>query len=177
MKLFYALDFSDREKRRIAGIRDQAAAWSRSGRFVSEEKLHMTLVFLGETDSGLLLPLLELLDGLVPTPFFLECGFLGSYPRRGGGILWLGVRPDARLIAMQAELNARLRPLGLGGTDASFSPHITLGRKVKLPQGEPSPSIPTLRLRVSQETLCLMESKMVDGKSLYERCRPPSQWF
>ena len=50
MRLFIAINFSDKTRSRLLALRDELRLHSERGNFTAPENLHLTLVFLGECD-------------------------------------------------------------------------------------------------------------------------------
>lgn len=108
---------------RIAPLRDAlpAASWARP------EALHLTFLFLGETDPGRLPALIEGLDRLsarVSIP--VEIASAGFFPgRKRPRVAWIGLEPSGpiRDLATAVRLAA-----GAGPDERLFHPHLTLAR-------------------------------------------------
>ncbi len=106
----------------------------RSGRPVDEENLHLTLLFLGEQDDEALAEVHEQLSGIVEAGFELTLAGLGTFGSEQPRTLWLGVRAEPRLIALQKAVSRTVRKAGLDLPHRRFVPHVTLAR---FRQGEP----------------------------------------
>jgi RNA 2',3'-cyclic 3'-phosphodiesterase len=115
-------------------------------RWESEEKLHATLKFLGETPEGglegVLAALAHAASSTPPLPIaYTGLGFFPS-PRQPR-IVWAGmVEPTGALNDFHARIEASMGALGFAEESRAFHPHVTLGR-VKSPRG-----IAALRARV-----------------------------
>ncbi|MBC8536353.1 RNA 2',3'-cyclic phosphodiesterase [Feifania hominis] len=147
----------------IDGLRAGAAA----GSFTPRENLHLTLVFLGETDrADAARRALRSVEG---APFPLTFGAAGRFRRDGGDIWWLGVEPCAPLLAIQRRLAQAFRGEGFELERRAYRPHLTLGRRVALRPGfgagEWSAGLPKLRCPV--RALSLMRSERTAGGMRY----------
>lgn len=120
----------------------QALAAIQSGiegaRWQSDNQLHLTLAFLGETDRHGLDAATEALATLIAPPLDLSLGQFGTFDTfRPGriGTLWIGVEDTRRpaleagpLSALALSTRAALRRAGLAPEARKFVPHITLAR-------------------------------------------------
>src|SRR5947208_12205985 len=135
MRLFIAVDLSD-EARQAVGAEQKriAAALNRAGsslRVIPPERMHLTLVFLGEVEEARVPALCEASARDVDAaPFDIGFRELGAFPPRGAPrVLWIGVnRGSNELIGLQRTMSARVAALHVPLEDRSFSPHLTLGR-------------------------------------------------
>lgn len=123
-KLFFALWPDEDTRAALARLQPLAP-----GRAIAPAKLHLTLAFLGQQPAEALAPLLAILEALpVPDlPLRIDC--LGYFQRPR--IAWAGMSaPPPALLAMQAELMARLEAAGFSAaTHGQFKPHVTLARE------------------------------------------------
>ncbi len=95
-------------------------------RWMPPEQLHLTLVFIGEVQPGLLQPIIDQLAAIRFERFRLTCQGLGSFR---SGVLWLGVEPVPELITLQRTIEHRLRRIdGLTLQSRRYQPHLTLAR-------------------------------------------------
>ena len=100
-------------------------------RWLPPDALHLTLVFLGDTDTGRIPELENAMETAADTDAFeAVCRGLGVFgSRRHPRIVWAGIEdPDARLAQIRARLTTLLEPLGWAPEARSFHPHLTLGR-------------------------------------------------
>jgi 2'-5' RNA ligase len=130
-RIFLAINLPAAERRAIhqatRPLRDAAGAVA----WVAEEKLHLTLKFLGgqtaaavEALRGALAPALA----AAPAPA-LAIGGLGAFPDlRTPRVVWLGVEADAKLELLHHDIESVCGGLGYEVEGRAFRPHITLGR-------------------------------------------------
>ena len=176
MRLFLALNLP-------AAVRDAAYAaaaplreagphvgWTRA------DNLHLTVKFLGEQADSTVAPLL---DALAPVarataPVLLSVGACGAFPNwRRPRVVWLGVRPDARLELLHHDVESVCAGLGFALDGRPFRPHVTLGR-VRPRRAPPDPGALAraaravqFRAEASATTLDLMRSEPAPGGSRY----------
>jgi RNA 2',3'-cyclic 3'-phosphodiesterase len=105
-RLFFALWPDEQVRARLA---DAARRWTRKP--ITDERLHLTLVFLGNRSAAERQCFSEAAATIAGEPFELTLDYLGAWPRRG--IRWLGTThiPEA-LFALVQELNRVLPPCG-----------------------------------------------------------------
>lgn len=151
-RLFFAL-WPDEEVRRRLGHLLENSLRIRSGRPEQIDKLHVTLVFIGDADDGRIACLEQAAAGVPAGAFELVLDRIGYWGRPR--ILWLASRqaPPAALSLVRA-LNAALESCGLTAEQRPYRPHMTLARKVRHPPRDNS--IDPIRWRV--ESYALMES-------------------
>src|SRR5687768_4530218 len=132
MRLFIALTLPDEIRARLIREQERLAGLGLPFRWVREDALHLTLVFLGETTEGRLPHVQEAIDWAAErvAPLALEANGIGTFPPRGTPrVVWAGVGGGrASLTTLQAGLTTALSERGFELDDKAFSPHITLGR-------------------------------------------------
>jgi len=134
MRLFIAIDLDQAARTAIAveQARLKKAIGDRSSlRWVHDEQMHLTLVFLGEVPENRAPRLIDTIERPIDQPPF-EASFegIGTFPLRGAPrVLWIGVAAGAQeMIAVQRELAGRVRQLEIAVEDRPFHPHLTLAR-------------------------------------------------
>jgi 2'-5' RNA ligase len=163
MRLFFAINFNDKTKTRLIGLRDELRSRSIKGNFSAPENMHLTLAFLGECGKEQTEAAKEAMKSVNLNCFTLTIERIGRFNRDSGDIWWAGANEGKDLIALQKELSIKLRSLGFMLDDRRYSPHITLGREVV------SDAAPW-RIEPFSEKVCsidLMKSERINGKLLY----------
>jgi 2'-5' RNA ligase len=138
MRLFAALDLNDDARRAIAveqqRLLEELRGAGHAPRLVSPERMHVTLVFLGEVSDA---PGAAVVDAMSEdvgvAPFTMAFAGLGVFPPRGApSVLWLGVAAGRRdVLTVQELVAARLARVGAVDRDSgtrAYHPHLTLGR-------------------------------------------------
>jgi len=101
-------------------------------KWVDPDNIHLTLKFLGNTDSGIVGKITSALEEAVrgTPPFSIEVGGLGVFPNtRHVRVVWVGLTGEvAKLGQLQQRIETVLVPLGFAAESRSFTPHLTLGR-------------------------------------------------
>ena|ERR1051325_3636155 len=140
MRLFAAIDLDEgaraaiaKEQKRIAAAidREKALTW------VAADRMHLTLVFLGEVADAAARPMIDAMHAPIDRdPFDVVFATVGVFPADSHGrerkpprVLWLGVTTGAdAVIAVQRAVAARLSNVGAAIEDRPFRPHLTLAR-------------------------------------------------
>lgn len=132
MRLFFAITLDQETKDALAQFLVSIKPYVVNGRFTPADNLHLTLVFIGETNK---LPSLKTaLDKLIVSPFSLSFTDLGFFRRPGGDIIWLRAAGD-HLAETYNQLRDALCFEGYQLEKRPFKPHITLGRKMTFAEG------------------------------------------
>lgn len=139
MRSFIALDLPSQ-------FADDAAALARAlsavmdGRFLARDTYHLTLAFLGDIDDAETARAMDALDEAVDAlrdpeaALLLSPDGLGKFGRPQDATLWLGIAKTPALEALATNLREALRVRDLPFDDKSFLPHITLGRRARIPK-------------------------------------------
>jgi 2'-5' RNA ligase len=168
MRLFIAINFSDEIKSRLASMQKQIAAQCLKGNFSGRENLHLTLVFMGETQPELIPAIKSAMEATQSfAAFNLEFGETGFFSHSGKELWWVGPAklakdsPEFRNLAkMREKITFGLDERGINFDSRPFNPHITLGREIK----RKGPVVlPEEKIVVPVNTVSLMRSERVRG--------------
>jgi len=98
--------------------------------WTAREKLHITLVFLGEMESGPQEELARRLREIQVQPFYLGLEGVGVFPRKGRPqVLWAGLqKADPRLFQLHGKVEQVAMGLGHEPERRRYSPHVTIAR-------------------------------------------------
>lgn len=143
-------------------------------------KLHLTVKFLGDIDSGLLDKVKLALDeiALKHKPFWLRYSGFGFFPNPGNPrIIWVGCTPlSPDLNHLYNDIEDSCNKLGFEKEKREFHPHITIGR-VKQRSGKNRRAVADLTNRIENSTfdtiedeaqsILLMKSDLRPGGSEY----------
>lgn len=136
-RLFIAL-WPDPQVRHVLRAWRDAWDWPRGATPVKNERLHMTLHFLGSVSTARIPELREALA--VPfEPFEIEFGQPKLWPH-GIAVLEPHAAPG-QLVQLHTELGSALRQLGMPVEERAFKPHVTMARravKALPPEGGPA---------------------------------------
>jgi 2'-5' RNA ligase len=108
-------------------------------RWVETKNLHVTLKFLGDVPLNDLPQLIRAVTQSTNQTHSFDLTFhgLGVFPHRESPkTIWIGCQEGSAELAHLAEIiDEGLLPLGFPKESRRFSPHLTIGRVKKLPQG------------------------------------------
>lgn len=171
MRLFIAIEISNDMRGELAGILKTLKERSCGGRFVPVENFHITLHFIGESESPN-----EAMEAVRETcaearPFTLSLGRYGFFDKIAGGRRTGVVEIEGELDALNElkdMLETALEAHGFQRDQKRFKPHITLGRNVEHDElvADELRSIP-LGASVRVEGITLFESTRVKGRMVY----------
>jgi 2'-5' RNA ligase len=126
-RLFLAVWPDDAARAQLAAYRD-GWHWPAGARPVDDDKLHLTLHFIGVFERSRVAALSEALASVASVPTQLH----GDRPEVWrGGIALLRLHADAHLFAMHRALADILSGEGVALDPRPFSPHVTLARRAR----------------------------------------------
>lgn len=130
-RLFFALWPDAAAQAALAALAKEVARLG-GGRPVPAANLHLTLLFMGEIDPARIGALQLAAGGVASAAFTLGLDRTGGFRRTG--VAWAGCRqPPTELLALQSELERRIREAGFRPDNRAFAPHLTLARRVREP--------------------------------------------
>lgn len=142
MRLFFAIDPGSECRRSIATFVDELRGLTTRIRWVNEDKLHVTLAFLGEVDEPQLPQLTESALRSVSryAPFRVRVDGGGVFPDwRRPRVVWLALRDGEDLQRLGNDVVSMCAGLGFP-SDHPFRAHLTIGRVTdRLPEQEREP--------------------------------------
>jgi len=171
MRLFVAVNCDEATKSRLLAIQSRIKAQSARGSFTRPENLHLTLVFIGEADAGLVPEIISIIkNALVPVqgPVTLDFSRTGCFRRGGKELWWLGADANPgieALAALRQRIGAGLDAAGIHHDRRPFKAHITLGREIT-PLAAPITPVEQ-RLNVPATRISLMKSERIRGILAY----------
>lgn len=144
-------------------------------RWTDEERLHITLKFLGDTDEEKIPSIVSAINKTIRAydPFKVVLAGIGVFRNiYDTHAIWMGCKIEDRLASLKQELEASIATLGFETEKRAFSPHLTLGRVKKLRETKILPEIlATYKERIFQEfivnDLIFYESRLTPSGSLY----------
>lgn len=169
MRLFIAINLNDEIKDTLMAVILELRKGASKGNFTHRENLHLTLVFLGELSTDRIVDIQSAMNRVNEEPFLLSLSGFGQFKRNGGDIHWAGIDQNPVLLSLQKKLSVELQKSGFSLENREYSPHLTLGREVRL--ADPSRNIYD-GLQISKQEMTvsrisLMKSERIDGKLVY----------
>ncbi|MEL7655418.1 MAG: RNA 2',3'-cyclic phosphodiesterase [Bacillota bacterium] len=169
MRLFIAINLNDEIKDYLMNAILELKNCSSAGNFTHRENLHLTLVFLGELSSDKVGEIKSAMNRVKGEPFPLSIQGFGKFKRNGGDIHWAGIEKSESLLTVQRQLTLELEKAGFSLEKREYSPHLTLGREVRLknPSDEIYDSLTKGKREMQVARISLMKSERVNGKLVY----------
>jgi 2'-5' RNA ligase len=119
-------------------------------RWVTPDKIHLTLRFLGETENDKLSDICDIMDESTRQveAFELILGTLGCFPNaKRPRVIWVGFQTSSEdITSLQRVLEEKIIKLGWKSESRSYHPHLTLGRVKN------SPAVVNAQIPWGQET-------------------------
>jgi 2'-5' RNA ligase len=125
MRLFVALPIPAYVKEQLADLNQpiDGARWQ------EPSQIHLTLKFLGETNSDRTQDLIIHLQNIVLSAFSISIKGFGYFPKgKHPKVLWAGVSKNKALVKLQSKVEKTCVELGFKAENRSFKPHITIAR-------------------------------------------------
>jgi len=139
MRLFIAINLPAEVRAEIVAATSALRAEAPELSWVSENRLHLTLKFLGEVEES---RLDELAAAAAPVAghhreLLMTLGGIGAFPNfRRARVVWMGIEQEARLELLHHDIELACESLGFEVEGRAFRPHLTLAR-LKHPLPEP----------------------------------------
>jgi 2'-5' RNA ligase len=168
-KLFAGIELDTRVRTKCAQIGARLAAQGLDARFEPEDKLHITLAFLGWVDPEQVAPIGGALDAAASAaaPFTLTLDKIGAFPHeRRPKILWIGSRDQGapyRRLAYAARTS--FEPLGFAFEKDAVA-HVTIARIKGCHAHVPTIDMAPLQVHVTE--VVLFESLPAGPTTRYE---------
>ncbi|HEV2644334.1 MAG TPA: RNA 2',3'-cyclic phosphodiesterase [Candidatus Elarobacter sp.] len=176
MRLFLAIDFARDLRDALHHTTTPLRAAAPDVRWVSAERLHLTVKFLGEQTAEIESLLHPIMDAVAARHHRMDIALagVGAFPSfRRARVVWIGVTPSVQLARLYDDVDVACERLGVPRETRAFRPHVTLGRV--RPGTAPSRlralALAAESVRVqgtaTAETLDLMESVTAGGEPRY----------
>lgn len=133
MRLFVSVDLPDELTAPVKAIQDELEPASGLS-FTDPEQAHVTMKFLGDTDSSQLADLKTAIEDAVVKvevdPFEAVVRGLGAFPSRDYiQVVWTGVETEAgQLTRLHEAIEEATTALGFEPENHDFTPHVTIAR-------------------------------------------------
>lgn len=124
-RLFIAIDMPEQVQDQISDLYTaiQGARW------VPQNQLHITMNFIGETDTSTESSIIAALERISFEPFHIAVKSTGFFPlRKDPQVLWVGIDTCTELENLQRSIERSLTTLGIIADHRTFHPHVTVAR-------------------------------------------------
>ena len=178
-RLFIALMIPGEIREKIISLRNKAIKNYNTFRWEPEEKIHLTLKFIGDVNDELTEPIINALKfvsdyncfncRLTRFGFFYKQGNTGQRGRQAR-VLWVGLSLDDSIFRMVDKINKEFESLSIPSEKRKFRPHLTI-KRLKGDEGEnfinafESFEIPEIQFNAGE--IALIKSDLLPGGSKY----------
>ena len=133
MRLFIAIETPPEIRELIGRLVAPLRALNAPVKWEQNDKLHVTLKFLGDTPEEKVPAIIAALKSAAmkaPGPFLIRYTAPGMFPNRHRPrIIWIGVDdPRGVMTQVQSAVEQSLEQLGIQREQRPFHPHVTIGR-------------------------------------------------
>jgi RNA 2',3'-cyclic 3'-phosphodiesterase len=130
VRLFVALEIPSEIRNALAVFVKELRGIAPQAKWVRAENLHVTLKFLGETESARVAVMEGALGSIrAAQPVTMEFRGLGFFPNeKRPRVFWVRMESSANLKALAEEIDSSMHELGFPLEDRPFTPHLTLAR-------------------------------------------------
>lgn len=131
LRCFIAVELNNQIRKDLGDFINILKKQTGDVKWVSQQNLHITLKFLGNTQDVLLPEIKESLLHIVSSynPFYIKIYGTGIFPsRKNPKILWTGITNAEPLVELKGEIENAMELLGFEREDKQFRPHLTIGR-------------------------------------------------
>jgi 2'-5' RNA ligase len=132
IRSFLAIELPKPILRKIEEIQGDLRSAHADVRWMSPEKIHLTLKFFGNIEESRIDSIFKLIEEPVRStpPFSLKVRGVGAFPSmKSPRVIWLGlVNGSESLTSLQKQIETQLEKIGFQPEDRPFHPHLTLGR-------------------------------------------------
>jgi 2'-5' RNA ligase len=132
-RTFIAVDVGDEVRDKALTLQQTLSRSGADMKWVSEDGMHITLLFLGEVDDRELHSICRAVQGVAATEprFPLRVSGVGAFPNlRRPKIAWTGIGEGVeQLVRLHDRLEEKLLQMGCYRSEGrEYTPHLTLGR-------------------------------------------------
>ena len=132
IRSFLAIELPKPILKKIEEVQGDLRSTHADVRWVSPEKIHLTLKFFGNIEEPRIDPIFKSIEEPVRNilPFSVRVRGLGAFPSmKNPRVIWMGlVEGKEMLTSLQEQIEAHLEKIGFEPEDRPFQPHLTLGR-------------------------------------------------
>jgi RNA 2',3'-cyclic 3'-phosphodiesterase len=130
VRLFVAIEIPPEIRSALAAFLKELRAAAPAEKWVRPENLHVTLKFLGETETAKLEQVKSALQAIrSPQAVALDFRGLGFFPNdKRPRVFWAGMESSDNLSVLARDIDSSLHGIGFSLEVRPFTPHLTLAR-------------------------------------------------
>lgn len=142
MRFFIALEIPEENKQKLKLIQQKIAEFVPEARVLDNNKLHLTLAFIGEQPGDLRMSLAKVIAdaALGQKPFEVTPSYIDGFPHlHNARVIWVGVKGDIdKLMIIRHKIKDGLTTLRQDVDERRFVPHIALakGKNLKISKSQ-----------------------------------------
>ncbi len=158
MRLFISINFDETTKHNLVSVQNNLLK-AGSGRIVPKDNLHLTLVFIGETDEDRVSTVCNALKTVEFSRMEIKVGRVGYFPE-SKELIWAGIEGNRYLNDLQNRICNSLEESGCRFVKNRFFPHITLARNYHPIKAFDSRSVLRKPFSFKADSFSLMSSEL-----------------
>lgn len=125
MRLFIAIPLPKAVKQQLLDLQQPI----NGVRWQSQEKMHLTLKFVGEVDKTIANELQEELDNIDHPKFSMTIRGIGYFPEgKHPKVMWAGIKENNSLEELHQKVVSRCEKMGIAPENRPYKPHVTIAR-------------------------------------------------
>ena len=132
LRSFLAIELPGTILKKIGEVQEDLKSSHADVRWVSSEKIHLTLKFFGNINESKIEPIVKSIEGPIQTtlPFPLKVKGIGAFPHlKNPRVIWIALLDEKEvLVSFQKRMETELEKIGFEPEDRPFQAHLTLGR-------------------------------------------------
>ena len=131
LRLFIAIELPSNIIDGLRNVQEELKDKSNKSSWAKPENIHLTLKFLGDTETGKIDSMVNILEGIAGRSFSFEISVkgVGTFPAAGNPrVIWVGIEENKDMLQLYNNIEEGLAALGFEKERRDFKPHLTLGR-------------------------------------------------
>jgi len=131
LRLFIAIELPSNIIDGLRNVQEELKDKSNKPSWAKPENIHLTLKFLGDTETGKIDSMVNILEGIAGKSFGFEISVkgVGTFPAAGNPrVIWVGIEENKDMLQLYNNIEEGLATLGFEKERRDFKPHLTLGR-------------------------------------------------
>ena len=141
IRAFIAVEIDEPNKQKICGLISGLKKSEADAKWITEDQMHLTLKFLGNTDKSEIQKISDALSDIADNfnSFKINFSEIGAFPNMNRpAVIWLGIDKGAGILKMLNEkIETALEKIGFRQENREFKPHLTLAR-IRSPKNTPN---------------------------------------
>ena len=131
LRLFIAIELPSNIIDGLRNVQEELKDKSNKLSWAKPENIHLTLKFLGDTETGKIDSMVNILEGIAGKSFGFEISVkgVGTFPAAGNPrVIWVGIEENKDMLQLYNNIEEGLAALGFEKERRDFKPHLTIGR-------------------------------------------------